>query len=88
MNHGVRWTGVFWKPVFRHVEQGGDSVECLAGIGEISLQSIHRFSFGYMIFGEIDQIEVENLVALIKEVWDAMAACFATSSCEDDAFSC
>lgn len=72
-----------WFVITGKVVVSGKGVEDLTAVGEISLERED------VVFGsrKIDQIQVENFVALLDELWYSMSASLTRTTSEYNAFS-
>lgn len=61
----------------------GEGIEDLTTVGEVGLEG-EDIVVGA---GEVDQVDVEDLVALLDELWDAMASSLAAATSEYNSFS-
>jgi hypothetical protein len=61
----------------------GEGVVDLTAVGQVSLECKDIV----VISREVDQIEIQNFVALLDEFWDSMAASLAGTASEYNAFS-
>ena len=59
--------------VTSEVVMRGESIEDLAAVGEVGLEG-ENIVVGA---GEVDEVDIEDLVALFEELWDAMASSLA-----------
>ena len=79
--------GMSLVAVLGHVEEGGQCVEDLTAVAEVCFQSVDVFAGGDVRGRELDEVEVEDGVALREQVGDAVAACFAATAGEDNALA-
>lgn len=75
---GLGRSGSF-DPKLLHIEQRSERVEDLAQIGQVDFEGVD----GYFWVGKVDEVEVEDVVALGDEVRDDMSTCLSTSACQD-----
>lgn len=72
-----------WFVITSKVVVGGEGVVDLTAVGEVGLERED------VVFGsrEIDQVQVEDLVALLDELWYGVSASLTRTTSEYDAFS-
>lgn len=73
VNDGIGWAGIVWSLIALEVVMTCQGVETLPTIRQISLQSEDAGIF----VGEFCEIDVEDLVALLEEVRDAVSTGFS-----------
>lgn len=69
----IWWLGHLILVVTSEVVMRGESIEDLAAVGEVGLEG-ENIVVGA---GEVDEVDIEDLVALFEELWDAMASSLA-----------
>ena len=65
---------IVFPHVLAHIEQGSQRIEDLSRVDEVTLHSVDAEGG----VGEVDEVEIEDLVSLREEVRDDMAAGFPT----------
>lgn len=83
VDDNIWWLGYLWLVVTSKVVVGGEGIVDLTAVGKIGLEREDVV----LSPREIDQVQIEDLVALLDELWNGMSASLTRTTSKYNAFS-